>query len=72
MMQVHHEKPVVLDCSGEALAEVLKGDVKPSLIKPNAEELAGLLGCSISTNVDDLKIRCQMQCFQVSNGLLFR
>lgn len=55
MMQVCHGKPVVLDCSGEALAEVLKGDVKPSLIKPNAEELAGLLGRSISTNVDDLK-----------------
>lgn len=55
MLQVCQPKPVVLDCSGAALAEVLKGKVKPKLIKPNTEELAGLLGRTVSTDVEELK-----------------
>lgn len=55
ILQVCQQKPVVLDCSGVALVEVLKGDVKPKLIKPNTEELAELLGRKISTDVKDLK-----------------
>lgn len=55
MLQICQEKPVVLDCSGEALTEVLKGKVKPRLIKPNTEELAGLLGRRISTDIEELK-----------------
>lgn len=55
MLQACQPKPVVLDCSGAALAEVLKGDAKPRLIKPNTEELAGLLGREISTELSELK-----------------
>lgn len=55
MLQVCQPKPVVLDCSGTALREVLRGSVKPKLIKPNTEELAGLLGREISTELSDLK-----------------
>ncbi len=32
--------PVVLDCSGIALLSVLDGDNKPTVIKPNTEELS--------------------------------
>ncbi|MBO0452337.1 tagatose-6-phosphate kinase [Candidatus Enterococcus murrayae] len=55
MLQVCREKPVVLDCSGDALKEVLAGEVKPRLIKPNTEELAGLLGRSVSSDAAELK-----------------
>ncbi|EOH74396.1 tagatose-6-phosphate kinase [Enterococcus malodoratus] len=55
MLQRCEGKPVVLDCSGEALKEVLTGDAKPHLIKPNTEELAGLLEKPISTNAVELK-----------------
>ncbi|MBU5361487.1 tagatose-6-phosphate kinase [Enterococcus raffinosus] len=55
MLQACQPKPVVLDCSGAALAEVLKRDAKPRLIKPNVEELAGLLGREISTELSELK-----------------
>ncbi|MDU7298795.1 MAG: transketolase, partial [Finegoldia magna] len=36
-------KPVVLDCSGAALQEVLESPHKPTVIKPNNEELSQLL-----------------------------
>lgn len=55
MLQACHPKPVVLDCSGEALANVLKGDVKPRLIKPNTEELAGLLSRTVSSDLEELE-----------------
>ncbi|GCF93574.1 tagatose-6-phosphate kinase [Enterococcus florum] len=55
MLQVCQPKPVVLDCSGAALTAVLKEDVKPKLIKPNTEELAGLLGRSVLNDVEELK-----------------
>ncbi|MGG5315150.1 tagatose-6-phosphate kinase [Enterococcus sp. AZ072] len=41
------EKPVVLDCSGKALQQVLSSPYKPYLIKPNQEELSELLGISL-------------------------
>lgn len=41
------DKPVVLDCSGEALRQVLTSSHKPYLIKPNREELSDLLGTSL-------------------------
>ncbi|MEO1769906.1 tagatose-6-phosphate kinase [Candidatus Enterococcus ferrettii] len=41
------EKPVVLDCSGKALQQVLSSPYKPCLIKPNQEELSELLGISL-------------------------
>lgn len=55
MLAVCEEKPVVLDCSGNALMEVLRGSVKPMLIKPNMEELAGLLKQPISSDLAELK-----------------
>lgn len=36
--------PVILDTSGETLFNAVKGEYKPFMIKPNEEELAGLLG----------------------------
>lgn len=47
--------PVVLDCSGEALRKSLEYSMKPTVIKPNTEELAQLLGYSVSMDTDDLK-----------------
>lgn len=48
-------KKTVLDCSGNALKSVLEGDDKPTVIKPNRDELAQLLGREVSKDVDDLK-----------------
>lgn len=36
--------PVILDTSGEMLLNAVKGENKPFMIKPNEEEIAGLLG----------------------------
>lgn len=41
-------KPVVLDCSGAALQAVLESPHKPTVIKPNNEELSQLLGREVS------------------------
>lgn len=48
-------KKTVLDCSGNALKAVLQGDSKPTVIKPNLEELAQLLEEEITTEFDTLK-----------------
>lgn len=48
-------KKTVLDCSGNALKSVLEGDDKPTVIKPNRDELAQLLGREVSKDVDELK-----------------
>ena len=45
-------KPVVLDCSGKALVEVLENEHKPKVIKPNTEELSQLIGKDVSKNPD--------------------
>ena len=50
-----HNKPVVLDCSGEAMLEVLRGSGKPTVIKPNTEELSQILNKEITDDVDSLK-----------------
>ena len=50
-----YEKPVVLDCSGKALIEVLKNNYKPKVIKPNTEELSQLIGKDVSKNPNELK-----------------
>ena len=41
--------PVLLDTKGELLRQVLESDNKPSLIKPNQEELADLLGKKLTS-----------------------
>ncbi len=48
-------KSVVLDCSGASLEAAIQADVKPTVIKPNNEELSQLLGKEVSKNVEDLK-----------------
>ena len=48
-------KPVVLDCSGAALQAVLESPHKPTVIKPNNEELSQLLGKEVSEDLDELK-----------------
>ncbi|HEV9692931.1 TPA: bifunctional hydroxymethylpyrimidine kinase/phosphomethylpyrimidine kinase [Streptococcus pneumoniae] len=48
-------KPVVLDCSGAALQAVLESPHKPTVIKPNNEELSQLLGREVSEDLDELK-----------------
>ncbi|KHD45498.1 tagatose-6-phosphate kinase [Streptococcus hongkongensis] len=50
-----HQKQVVLDCSGAPLMTVLTGQNKPTVIKPNLEELEGLLGQTIENSNDQLK-----------------
>ena len=47
--------PVLLDTSGKTLKIALEASTKPALIKPNQEELAGLLGVPEATTVEELK-----------------
>ncbi|MDD7758205.1 hexose kinase [Aerococcus suis] len=49
-------RKVLLDTSGDSLLQSLKGDHKPYLIKPNTEELEGLVNENIDPkNTDQLK-----------------
>ena len=57
-------KPVVLDCSGAALQAVLESPHKPTVIKPNNEELSQLLGREISKDLDELKAVLQEPLFE--------
>ena len=47
--------PVLLDTSGKTLKMALEASTNPALIKPNQEELAGLLGVPEATTVEELK-----------------
>lgn len=47
--------PAILDCSNKALIEVLRGQYKPLLIKPNIDELSELLGEHIDEDIESLK-----------------
>lgn len=58
-----HGIRVVLDCSGAALLEALGGPAKPTVIKPNAEELSQLLGIEVTDDVDTLKAALQNELF---------
>lgn len=49
------QRKVILDCSGEALLRVLKGNSKPFAIKPNTEELSQLIGYDVSDDSTSLK-----------------
>ncbi len=55
------EKTVVLDCSGSALEAVLKNPHKPSVIKPNLEELTDLLGKEVT--LENIKESLQDRLF---------
>ncbi|HER1785548.1 TPA: tagatose-6-phosphate kinase [Streptococcus pyogenes] len=57
-------KKTVLDCSGNALEAVLKGDSKPTVIKPNLEELSQLLGKEMTKDFEALKEVLQDELFE--------
>ncbi|HGQ5372382.1 TPA: PfkB family carbohydrate kinase, partial [Streptococcus pneumoniae] len=56
-------KLVVLDCSGAALQAVLESPHKPTVIKPNNEELSQLLGREVSEDLEELKEVLQESLF---------
>lgn len=56
-------KPVVLDCSGASLEAVLKSEQKPTVIKPNNDELSDLLGIEVTKDIDQLKTILQDDLF---------
>ncbi|WP_053016668.1 tagatose-6-phosphate kinase [Staphylococcus haemolyticus] len=50
-----HQISTVLDSSGQSLLDVLLSDYKPTVIKPNIDELAQLLQTKVTTDVECLK-----------------
>lgn len=61
-----NQKKVVLDCSGQALQDVLDQSEKPFVIKPNTEELAQLVGREVTDDIEDLKATLNQDLF---NGI---
>lgn len=57
-------KPVVLDCSGVSLEKALAAPIKPTVIKPNNEELSQLLGYEVTKDLDQLKEVLQSNLFK--------
>lgn len=55
---------VVLDCSGEALKKVLESKEKPTVIKPNTEELSQLIGSDVTDENQELQSVLSSQIFQ--------
>ena len=55
---------VVLDCSGETLKKVLESQQKPTVIKPNTEELSQLIGKNVTDDIQELKAVLSGQLFQ--------
>ncbi|HFU3728696.1 TPA: tagatose-6-phosphate kinase [Streptococcus suis] len=55
---------VVLDCSGEALKNVLESQQQPTVIKPNTEELSQLIGKNVTDDIQELKAVLSGQLFQ--------
>ena len=47
--------PTILDSSGQSLMDVLLSENKPSVIKPNIDELSQLLDTTVTTDIDSLK-----------------
>ncbi|MGT2935225.1 tagatose-6-phosphate kinase [Streptococcus castoreus] len=58
------DNKVVLDCSGAPLKAVLAGDVKPTAIKPNIDELESLLGQTIKLDETYLKNLLKQPLFE--------
>ena len=50
-----HQISTVLDSSGQSLLDVLLSEYKPTVIKPNIDELAQLLQTKVTTEVECLK-----------------
>lgn len=59
-----HRIPVVLDSSGQPLLSVLKGQYKPTVIKPNLEELSQLLKTDVSADNQELKALLSEDLFE--------
>lgn len=57
-------RKVVLDSSGKSLEAVLHSPFKPTVIKPNNEELSQLLGYEVTTDLDQLKEVLQSDLFK--------
>lgn len=56
---------VLVDTSGESLKQVLTGEVKPYLIKPNLDELSDLLGKNLAMNrLSEIQTALQQPMFQ--------
>lgn len=53
-----------MDCSGEALKNVLESQQKPTVIKPNTEELSQLIGKEVTDDIQELKSVLSDQLFQ--------
>ena len=47
--------PTILDSYGQSLMDVLLSENKPSVIKPNIDELSQLLHTTVTTDIDSLK-----------------
>ncbi|MEJ7163360.1 tagatose-6-phosphate kinase [Staphylococcus capitis] len=59
-----NDKPVVLDCAGETLKEALQNNHKPTVIKPNIEELSQLISTELNESTDELKKALNHQLFK--------
>lgn len=53
-----------MDCSGKALKNVLESQQKPTVIKPNTEELSQLIGKEVTDDIQELKSVLSGQLFQ--------
>lgn len=51
-----NETPVLLDTSGESLAHALESAHKPYLIKPNLDELSGLVNKELATEAEIINV----------------
>ena len=51
--------------------DVLLSENKPSVIKPNIDELSQLLDTTVTTDIDSLKEAVTQPISKVLNGLLF-
>lgn len=58
LLKVAHEagKPVLLDTKGDTLSEVLDTDFKPTLIKPNLEELEEMVGKKVASEIQIIEV----------------
>ena len=53
----------ILDSSGQSLEEVLISNVKPTVIKPNIDELSQLLNYKVTNDIKELKAAVSQPIF---------
>lgn len=56
--------PTIVDSSGASLESVLNAQVKPTVIKPNIDELNQLINLNISEDVHELKVVLEQPIFE--------